>query len=369
MAGLTTERPKRDLTRLVRPAVRDLAPYRRDPEPEQKPPREIRLDLNESPYGPSPKAQAAIAAFATAHRYPEFDGWALRSAIGRYVGVAPDQVVIGAGLDDVFVTLGALLIDPGDEVIISEPTFGLYRPVFSQRGGVVRDVPLTGDYQLEGDAILAAIGERTKLIVICNPNNPTGNLLDPVTVERICAEASCLVAIDEAYAEFAGTTAMPLLKRYNNVLVLRTLSKFAGLAGMRVGYAVVAPELVPFAMQVMPAFGNISAAAAAAAIASLDDLDHLNEVVATIVSDREQLSAALRELPGVEPLPSATNFILMNLPVPDAGMVIDELKRRGIFVRRVANTRQLRVTIGTTADNEIFLNELDDILTVMRAPA
>lgn len=357
-----------DPVSLVRPIVRALEPYRRDPEPERQPPREIRLDLNESPYGPSPKAQAAIASFATAHRYPEFDAGTLRRAIGEYVGVDGDQILVGAGLDDVLATLGLLFIDPGDEVIISEPTFGIYRPMFTQRGGKVIDVPLRSDFTLDASGILNAINEQTKIVIICNPNNPTGNLFDPADVERICAEASSMVVIDEAYAEFAGTTAVPLVARYPNVAVLRTMSKFAGLAGMRVGYGIFAPSLVPHMMQVMPAFGNVAAVSAAAGVASLADLDHLHNVIHTLVADRDRLSAALSKIPGVEPLPSATNFLLVRLPVA-GGPVIDELKRRGIFVRRVALQNYLRVTVGTPDQNEIFLAELKSILSEAQGTA
>ena len=366
MSRLAT--PAIDPVSLVRPVVRALEPYRRDPEPEQQPPREIRLDLNESPYGPSPKAQAAIASFATAHRYPEFDAGTLRRALGEYVGVNGDQILVGAGLDDVLATIGLLFIDPGDEVIISEPTFGIYRPMFTQRGGNVIDVPLNPDFSLDADGVLAAINDRTKIVIICNPNNPTGNLFDPAAVERICAEARSMVIIDEAYAEFAGTTAIPLVERYPNVAVLRTMSKFAGLAGMRVGYGIFTPALVPHMMQVMPAFGNVAAVSAAAGVASLEDLDHLNNVVQTLVADRDKLSARLSEIPGVEPQPSATNFLLVRLPVA-GGPVVDELKRRGVFVRRVALPDYLRVTVGTPEQNEIFLAELKSILSESQGTA
>ena len=362
MSRLTSTQAPVDVVSLVRPVVHELAPYRRDPEPESPPAREIRLDLNESPYGPSPKAQAAIATFATAHRYPEFDAYTLRTALGRYVGASADRVLVGAGLDDVLATIAMLLIDPGDRVIISEPTFAIYRPLFHQRGAEVKDVPLLPNFNLDVDGVLNSVDARTKAIIVCNPNNPTGNLFAESDVERICGEAGCLVIIDEAYAEFAGTTAIPLAERYPNVIVLRTMSKFAWLAGMRVGYGVFPAELMPYVFRVMPAFGNVSAVSAAAALASLDDLDHLQGIVGTLVADRERLSAALREIPGVAPWPSATNFILVRLPVADARPVIDELKRRGVFVRRVALPDHLRVTVGTAEQNEIFLAELRDIL-------
>lgn len=366
MSQLTSLPAAIDPVRLVRPVVHELAPYRRDPEPDPKPPREIRLDLNESPYGPSPKARAAIATFDAAHRYPEFDAYELRAALAAYIGVAADRVIVGAGLDDVLATIAMLLIDPGDRVIISEPTFGVYRPLFAQRGGDVRDVPLLPSFDLDVDGILDAASDRAKIIMICNPNNPTGNLFASADVERICAEAECLVVIDEAYAEFAGVTALPLAERYPNVAVLRTMSKFAGLAGMRVGYGVFPLPIMPYLMRVMPAFGNVSAVSSAAALASLDDLDHLRQVVATLAADRDRLSVALSAIPGVEPSPSATNFLLVRLPVADAQPVIEALKRRGIFVRRVGLREYLRVTVGTPEQNAIFLTELEDILDDMQ---
>ena len=140
-----------DPAALVRPAVHGLPAYTREPEPPTKPPREINLAWNESPYGPSPKARAALAAFDRSHRYPEFDARTLRAALGRYVDAPAEQIVAGAGLDDVLNTLATLLIDPGDGVIISEPTFGVYRPLFATHGGEVVDVPLRPGFALDAE--------------------------------------------------------------------------------------------------------------------------------------------------------------------------------------------------------------------------
>ena len=347
---------------LVRPAVRAIPTYTREEEPATKPAREVRLDWNESPYGPSPKARAALAAFDGFHRYPEFDARTLRTALGRYIGAPVDQIVAGAGLDDVLETLARTVIDPGDRVIISEPTFGVYRPLFTMYGAAVVDVPLLPDFALDASRILAAIDGRTKLVVVCNPNNPTGNLFEPAAVERVVAEAPCLVGIDEAYAEFAGVAHRPLMDRYPNVAVLRTMSKFAGLAGMRVGYGVFPEALMSHLLTTMPAFCNVGAASSVAAIASLDDVPYLEGIVARIVADRERLADELRQLPGVEPFPSATNFLLVRLPVPDATPVVAALAERGVTVRRLGPPDCLRVTVGTPEDNAIFVAELADVL-------
>ncbi|MGI8475716.1 MAG: histidinol-phosphate transaminase [Thermomicrobiales bacterium] len=357
----------------VRSGLRDLPEYVPS-RPAALPDRLIRLDMNESPYGPSPKARAALLAFDQTHRYPDFGQSALLQALSRYTGVPPEQIVAGAGLDDVLTTLANLILEPGDEVIISEPTFGVYRVIVSQRDGVTVDVPLTADFQLDPDAVLAAVTARTKLIVICTPNNPTGNLLDETAVERICAEAPCLIAIDEAYAEFAAASHISFLDRHPNVMIFRTMSKFAGLAGMRVGYGLFPTSLAPFLHHVTPPFHNVSVASSEAVIASLDDLDHLRGIVARIVADRETLSDQLREIPGVSAYPSATNFLLVGLPTADAAPVVAQMARRGVLVRHFARPELairhcLRVTIGTTEENEFFLRTLADVLAERQAPA
>lgn len=356
-----------DLETLVRPAVREIPSYVPAKVPADAPARHIKLDMNESPYGPSPKTRAALAAFDHTHRYPDFTQAELREALGRYIGAPASQITCGAGLDDVLTNLMVLLLDPDDEVIISEPTFGVYRALIAVHGGTTVDVHLSAGFALDVDGILAAVTERTKLVVVCNPNNPTGNVFAPADVERIVAEAPCLVAIDEAYAEFAGISHLPLMERYPNVCVLRTMSKFAGLAGMRVGYGVFPEPLMPHLWAITPAFCNISLASAVAAMASLDDTEYLTGIVVRINADRDALAANLREIPGVEPLPSATNFLLMRLPVPDATPVIKALAERGVFVRGFPKPSLgiadcLRVSIGTTEENEIFLRELDAVL-------
>lgn len=357
---------------LVRSAVRSLPSYSREAAPSVPPRRVVRLDWNESPYGPSPKARSAIASFDAIHRYPEIDARSLREALGGYLGAPADDIVVGAGLDDVLNTLALLLIEPGDRVVISEPTFGLYRPLFSLHGAEIVDVPLGVDFALDADALIAAADARTKLVIICNPNNPTGNLFDPAAVAAVAAGVGCVVAIDEAYAEFAGVAHRPLMDRHPNVAVLRTMSKFAGLAGMRVGYGVFPAALMPFARPMLPAFGNVSAVSVTAAVASLDDVAYLEDVVARVVRDRDALAERLRRLPGVVPWPSATNFLLVRLPIPNAGPVVHRLAAEGVFVRQFPRPDLglldcLRVTVGTPDENDIFVAELSTALREVAA--
>jgi histidinol-phosphate aminotransferase len=357
---------------LLRGVIRALPSYLPS-RPAALPERLIRLDMNESPYGPSPKARAALAAFDQTHRYPDFGQSRLRAALSEYTGVPVEQIVAGAGLDDVLTTLANLVIDAGDEVIISEPTFGVYRILISLHGGVAVDVPLLPGFQLDADGVLAAITPRTKVIIICTPNNPTGNVLDPAAIETICANAPCLVVIDEAYSEFAGVSHIGLMEKYPNVMIGRTMSKFAGMAGMRVGYGLFPKSLVPHLSHATPPFHNVGMASVEAVVASLQDLDYLNGVVARIVADREALSDQLRELPGVTPLASATNFILVRLPVENAEGVVQEMARRGVLVRHFGRPELgirdcLRVTVGTTDENEIFVRTLHEVLAEQGAP-
>ena len=363
-----------DPEKLVRAAIHHLPLYTREEAPVEMPQRVVRLDWNESPYGPSPRALEALAAVASHNRYPEFDAWALREAIGRYAGVPADRIVAGAGLDNVLETLMLLLIEPGDRVIVSEPTFMVYQLLVRGHGGEAVNVPLDRNFQLDAQGILDTVDDRTKLILICNPNNPTGNMLSRQDITHIVANAPCLVAIDEAYAEFAGASYRDMMDDYPNLAVLRTLSKFAGLAGMRVGYGIFPESLMPYLMRVMPGFCNVSAAASAAAIAALADDDYNRATIARIVADRDALADRLRRIPGVEPLPSATNFLLVRLPVSDAAPVVSELANRGVFVRHFGGPAFgiadcLRVSIGTAEDNAIFAEELEEILATPERPA
>ncbi len=376
MSSVKLSAPSRtwDPQQLVRESLRRTHAYVPAVVPVSPPSRVVKLDMNESPYGPSPRTREALATFTETNRYPDFEQLELRVAIGRYVGRDPGTIVCGAGLDDVLNTLMHAIIEPGSEVIISDPTFGVYRMLISAYDGVAVNVPLDEQFALRPDAILDAITDNTKLIIICTPNNPTGNVLDPEAIEQIVGESGCLVAIDEAYAEFARTSYVHLMDRYPNVAIFRTMSKFAGLAGMRVGYGIFPEDVAGLLAPVVPAFHNVAMASRVAAIAALDDLEYLGGVVDRIVADREALSANLCEIPGVQPLPSETNFILVKLPGERAEPIIQELAVRGIFVRSFPSPvygldRYLRVTVGSTEDNELFITELADIVANLEARA
>jgi histidinol-phosphate aminotransferase len=321
-------------SRVFRRHIEPEGAYHRD-EPDTAGHEPVRLNWNESPFGLSPKAQAAFDSFRAGNTYPEIDQAPLRAAVGRYLDVDPERIVVGAGLDDVINTLAMAIAEPGTEVIISEPTFGVYRSLFELHGATVTDIPLgpAPDFAFPADAIIDAASDRTRLILICNPNNPTGTLFSREDIVRVIEAADCLVAIDEAYAEFAGVDHTDLALAYDNVITLRTMSKFAGLAGFRVGYGVFPEALMPWFRRAAPAFFNVSAPAAAVAIASLDDLDHLRANARRSIAERDRLAVALDALPGTRVYPSATNFLLVALPVADARPVVEALARDGLLVR------------------------------------
>jgi histidinol-phosphate aminotransferase len=357
--------------RLVRQHITPIAAYTPGASPIDDPDA-VRLDWNESPYGLSPKARAAYDAYRTGNRYPPFAQDELVQAISHYAGVSPDRLIVGAGLDDVFATLAITIINPGDEVIISDPTFGVYRSLFELHGACVVDVPLgpAPDFALDADGIIAAATERTKLIIVCNPNNPTGTLYSKQAIAKVITSVETLVAIDEAYAEFSGVTHLDLANAHQNVVLLRTLSKFAGLAGYRVGYGIFPDAMMPWIRRAAPAFYNVSAISAAVAVASLGDLDHLNRNVQTLVYERARLHAELASLPGVQPFDSAANFILVSLPVSDSKEIADQLESSKVFVRRYtgALAHCIRVSVGLRSENDAFLAAMKQALDNVAAP-
>lgn len=332
-------------------------------------PESIFLNLNESPYGLSPRAQEVLESFKTGNRYPDFRQVPLRNALSKYVGFPAEQIVVAAGLDDVFTILATLFVDPGKEIVISDPTFGVYSSFYPLHGGKIVDVPLgpAPDFAFNPDGVIEAVNDNTAFVMICNPNNPTGTLFSLKDVEKVVSSVDCPVAIDEAYAEFSGIDHLELARKYPNVIILRTLSKFAGLAGYRVGYSIFSEDMAPYAATAMPAFGNISALSAAVAIASLQDLDYLIANRDEQVAERERVTARLNEIPGLTAYPSATNFVMFDVPGDDATPLQEALNARHIYVRHYGNpdwglVGHLRVSIGLPHENTAFLTAIEEIL-------
>jgi histidinol-phosphate aminotransferase len=322
------------------------------------PARIVKLDANENPYGPSPLVAEALAR-ARVDLYPDPEHTELREAIADYAGAPADRIMFGNGSDELLELTIRLLTEPGDETISCGPTFGMYSflpPLFLGR---VVEVPRAAAFDLDVEAVLGAITDRTKLIVVATPNNPTGNLLSEGDLRRLL-DAGRVVLLDEAYIEFAGTcSAARLTSEYDNLIVLRTFSKWAGLAGLRVGYGVFPAPLIRHLWKIKQPY-NVNVAAGAAVLASLADRAALLDRVERIVAERGRLASKLAALPGWTVYPSSGNFLLCR--VPEARAVKERLRRAGIMVRSYFGTARLedalRISVGMPEDTEALVGAL-----------
>jgi len=356
----------------VRPDIAALAPYTPTASLEVfaaqlgRPVSElIKLDANENPYGPSAAARAALASLDTTHIYPDPESRALRALLSEYVGVDAAHILVGAGADELIVLILQLFIAPGDAIISAPPTFAMYAFDTPLAHGRVIEVPRREDFSLDVPAIEAAARESgAKLLVLCSPNNPDGSVIPPETVERLLA-LPLVVVLDEAYIEFSGAESFaPRVPHTPNLIVLRTFSKWAGLAGLRVGYGVFPAEIITHLWKIKQPY-NVNVAADAAARASLADLPALRANVERLIAARERLERELATIPYLRPYPSRANFVLCRVVGRDAA----ELRRRlaqeyGILVRYY-NTSLLRdcvrISAGTPEQIDTLLNALREI--------
>jgi histidinol-phosphate aminotransferase len=362
-------KPKDILRSLVRPHLLEMPGYeavepidvmakRLGLDPEQI----SKLDGNENPYGPSPKVGEALARFEHYHIYPDPGQHAVREAVGRYVGVEPEQIVFGAGSDELLDLAALLFLSPGDTVVSAPPTFGMYDFLGRIYDARVVSVPRREDFSLDMPAIERALSSGAKLLYLASPNNPTGNALPLDQLERLLSYPVAIV-IDEAYAEFAGTSAIDLMPRNDNLIVARTFSKWAGLAGLRAGYAALPRSLVDVVWKIKIPY-NLNVASEQAIIVSLEDRDHLLGNVRLIVKERQQMFERLEALGWVRPYPSAGNFLLCEVRGLPARDVRDELRKRGVLVRYfdAPGLRNcVRISVGRPKDTDRVIEALSEI--------
>lgn len=322
----------------------------------------VKLDGNENPYGPSPRVRPALAAFDRYQIYPDAEQRDLRRWIGEYAGLDPEYVMAGNGADELIDLLMKAFLDPGDELIDFPPSFGVY--AFNAQQYDARVVAIERDerFEIDLERALAAVSPRTKIIILTSPNNPTGNRLAPEAVRALLG-TGCLVVVDEAYVEFSDGSVVDWVPRYENLVVLRTFSKWAALAGLRIGYALLPPGVARHLWKLKPPF-NINQAAVVAVRESLADRQYLLSNCREIVAERERL---LRELPRagyLKPYPSEANFILCDVLGRDARELRDALRQRGILVRHYATQRLrncVRITVGTPDDHDALLAALREL--------
>lgn len=336
----------------------------------------IKLDANENPFGPSPRTVAALAdaTHATPELlsvYPDPDQGRLRTALSRYTGQPEDRIICGAGSDQVIDLLMRLCLTPGEVLLDCPPTFGMYAFNAGLYGARVVNVQRDEAFDIDPEEIAdAAEQHRARLLFLAAPNNPTGNRLPRATVERLL-DLPLILAIDEAYYEFSGDTVVDLVGSVPNLVVLRTFSKWAGLAGLRIGYGVGHPELMAHLWKIKDPY-NVNGMAQLAALAALEDQAYLMDTVRQTIAAREQLAAALGELPGVHVYPSETNFLLCRLHPNDAQTgeqrartIKERLFQRGILIRyfdKPGLRDCIRISIGRPEQNAVLLSALSEIM-------
>jgi histidinol-phosphate aminotransferase len=338
----------------------------------------VKLDGNENPYSCSPKVRKALANYSRYHIYPDPMQRELRQALEEYTGLDCRYIVCGSGSDELIDLVLRLFLEPGDEVINCPTTFGVYPFCTNVCGGKVVNIPRNEDFALDIAAIKRALNKKTKVIFIASPNNPTGNVITEQEMVEL-VETGKIVVVDEAYFEFSSITMVNLVPNYSNLIVLRTFSKWAGLAGLRIGYGIFPIEIASYLMKIKQPY-NVNVAAEVAALASLADIDYLRGNVAKITAERERLFDKLRELDWLKPYPSSGNFILCSLKCYSGGAkrpknlaqgntreesqakkIWRQLQKKGIFIRYFDRPRLrdcLRISVGKPEDTDALIEAL-----------
>jgi len=291
----------------------------------------IKIDANENPYGCSPRVNKALARYPQFNIYPDDGQEKLRRLIAGYVGVDMKHIVCGNGSNQLIDLLIRLLVNPGDEVINCTPTFGIYSFSTKLCNGVLVEVPRDDAFNIDIAKIKAAITPKTKLIFVTNPNNPTGNLTPQKEIIEVL-NTGVPVVVDEAYYEFSRQTISPMMSKYENLIILRTFSKWAGLAGLRVGYGLFPSAIADFILRIKIPY-NVNVAAIVAVEESLKDKDYLMASVQKLIDERERLVAQLRTISWLTVYPTQSNFILCRVKNIDAKDLHKRLQMKGILVR------------------------------------
>ena len=327
----------------------------------------IKLDANENPYGALPAVREALGRMEFPHIYPDPESRALRTSLERFTGVPAQYLLAGAGADELIDLLMRVTLEPNDPILSCPPTFGMYSFDAELNAARVIEIPRHNDFSLDMDALCRAVErDQPKMLFVATPNNPDGSLLDSRTIDQLL-ELPLLVVLDEAYIEFAGGNLGADLSRIReaplrqNLVVLRTFSKWAGLAGLRVGYGAFPLWLMPTLWKAKQPY-NINVAASVAAHTSLDSVDELANVVEVLKAERERLFAALQNIPYLKPYPTRSNFILCQVSGRDAAALKKRLAEEfGIFIRyfnKPGLRDHIRISVGRPQDTDALLEAL-----------
>ncbi|MCX6730657.1 MAG: histidinol-phosphate transaminase [Candidatus Roizmanbacteria bacterium] len=320
-----------------------------------------KLDAGENVYGPSPRVQKKLFQFKGYQFYPDPEYCQLRKEISRYAKVKEQQVFVSNGADEIIDLILRLILNVGDEVIDCLPTFSSYSLSTILNRGVLKVIKRKKDFSIDEDMIIRAITKKTKVIFICNPNNPTGTITSIGNIQKILKK-DVLVCIDEAYIEFGGESVVSLLDNYSNLVVIRSFSKWAGIAGLRLGYGLMDERLVGELMKIKPPY-NVNYAAVIAGIAALQDSTYRKETVKTIINERNKMEKQITALDSYVVFPSSGNFIYVQTTKKQLENIKKECKRRNVSLRfyDLQNGGAIRITVGTPIQNRGIVNILKNI--------
>ncbi len=330
----------------------------------------IKLDANENPYGPLPAVREALGKMNFPHIYPDPESRALRKALAAFTGVDEEYLLAGSGADELIDLLMRVFLDPGDCMLSCPPTFGMYSFDSELNDARCIEVPRKADFSLDMEAIRQAVGEyRPKLFFITSPNNPDGSVIAPEVMDELLSLPT-LVVLDEAYIEFADENLGARLSRIRevpareNLVVLRTFSKWAGLAGLRIGYGAFPTWLMPTLWKSKQPY-NVNVAASVAAQVSLEHVSELAEIVERLKDERTRLYAALQEISFLQPYPTKSNFILCKVTGRDAAELKSRLAQEyGIFIRyfnKPGLRDHIRISVGRPEDTDALVKALQSL--------
>jgi histidinol-phosphate aminotransferase len=326
-----------------------------------------RFDLNTSPYTPTHwlKKLASELGSVAVNRYPDTSYRSLRKKLSRYLGVGEDCFVIANGGDEAFDIISKAFLDPGSEAVISSPSYSMFRVVSELMGARVVYVQRKEGFADDVDGLIRAVNEGTRLIFLCNPNNPTGNAVKRSDLLRILNECCDVgVVVDEAYQEYGGESFVELTEKYSNLMVVRTFSKAFGLAGARLGYIVACEETARLLNKVRPP-NSVDVITLRLAEIALEDVEWVRLRVRDTLAERDRLISEIGKLRGVKVYPSVANFFLIELLERDRDEVYTEMLKRGFVLRRLddpALRRCLRISVGLPEDNDALIEALREVL-------
>ncbi len=333
------------------------------------PDKVIRLNANENPYDPLPELAAALNNLPI-HEYPDQDLVRIRRDLSEYTGRPPEQIIAGSGSDEIIELLTTLFIEPGETIIDCPPTFGMYEFCARIAEAQLIAVERLDDWEIDTEATIDAIeANSAKMLFVASPNNPTGNSM-PEEQARAILRTGVVLVVDETYYEFCDESLVGLLDEYENLMILRSFSKWAGIAGLRIGYAIGSELIVSHLMTIKQPY-NVNIAAEAAALAALSNLDPLRDRIRTLVSERERLEHAIDHIDGITYSPSDANFLLLQFDDFSGEEAYGFLAQRGIFTRRFGSPRlvhSLRLSVGTPAQNDIVLDALRELASQKGRP-